>query len=104
MTLPQPFGSYQTDQWHDVKGYSFMINFANYYFLLGVPGTRWHDPGRLWEVNMVGLLTAYAGHVLSKDGKDASDQARCGGDKYFVYGRTAVGTCSGNHYFWGGGF
>ena len=55
------------------------------WILLAASGNGWTDPGRYWEVNVQGGLTADDGHVLSQAGNNAHDQSSYLGDTYFIY-------------------
>ena len=67
------------------------------WYLLGVAGNGWSDPGRLWEPSLRRGGTGQSwsqdcrgcnmGHVLSARGNNAHDQHRCCGDTYVIYGK-----------------
>ena len=70
----------------DIAGrYTFALGAP--WILLAVQGNNWSDPGRLWEINLQGGVTAADGHVLSQDGNQANDQYQVTGERYFIYMR-----------------
>lgn len=73
------------DDFDAQRRYTWAIDPGPTWMLLSIRGTRWADPGRLWEPAVNGTAGATAGHVLSAEGNNANDQQGVTGDRYFIY-------------------
>ena len=66
-------------------GKQYTLMHDNTWWVLGVNGNRWSDPGRCWEPRVTGHWDNSAGHVLSQNCNQGHDAHSCGSDKYYVY-------------------
>merc|ERR1719258_681123 len=56
-----------------VGGKQYTLMHDNTWWVLGVNGNRWSDPGRCWEPRVTGHWDNSAGHVLSQNCNQGHD-------------------------------